>query len=203
MEKVAFCYVIEYLKRLLPKTAIYFTFEIIPSRFFLYSSFSLQSHSSLAKNCLKMSHLFWLLKKAISLFSISQGYVYCFWFLEAQYEIVLKQKPYDFFHVKALQDFKAQRSQQISFNKGDILNITDTHVIADPQQPYCWDATKQGMSTNIKGYVPRQISPLAPSRIQEHQYEQPNNERINQRPPAPIRAGFYYEILESVGEVLV
>lgn len=67
-----------------------------------------------------------------------------------------------YFHnylLRALVPYKARGAGEISFNQGEILCVTNSHVIMEPGQPYKWKAIKEEMSGTyqISGLIPRQI----------------------------------------------
>ncbi|XP_057308675.1 uncharacterized protein LOC130646992 [Hydractinia symbiolongicarpus] len=128
--------------------------------------------------------------------------------LITQFEDVIKRKPYDSFHVKALVPYTARCAGEMSFLSGDILCVTNSHVIVEPGQPYKWNAIKEkkGETCAISGLIPRQISSRSPTAIEEHLYTE-----ICEDLDLQTSAGdqpengfqFYYELTQSVGQFLV
>ena len=67
---------------------------------------------------------------------------------------------------RALDALDAQNpEEELSFNKGDILCVRDSHVInesSSTQESYCWHASKKDEHELVFGNIPRQL------RYEEH-----------------------------------
>lgn len=64
----------------------------------------------------------------------------------------------NFLTTRALIDSYAQNSHELSFKKGEYLNVTNSRVITVGQQSYCWRANKPDeYQSTISGIIPRQL----------------------------------------------
>ena len=46
---------------------------------------------------------------------------------------------------------------ELSFKADEILCVTDSYVMDNPNEPYRWQATKDDGSLTRSGFIPRQI----------------------------------------------